>query len=101
MSAGRQFLGAVSGSLDTDSLFEEVRMESLKVPEGSRADGRTLGDISPARMHGVQVAGINRGGIRILNPGGQENLRAGDEILALGAPSQLREFRGWLAEAAS
>jgi CPA2 family monovalent cation:H+ antiporter-2 len=96
--AGRDFLGGVSGLLDTDSLFEEVRMEALVVPEGSRADGRTLGEISPAREHGVQVAGIHRGGLRILNPGGQEALREGDELLVLGTPAQIREFRGWLSE---
>jgi monovalent cation:H+ antiporter-2, CPA2 family len=96
--AGQRFLGAVSGNPDTDSLFEEVRMEALVVPEGSRAAGRSLGEISPARNHGVQVAGIHRGELRILNPGRQEALREGDELLALGTPAQIREFRGWLAE---
>ena len=96
--AGREFLGGVSGTPETDSLFEEVRMEALTVPEGSQADGRSLGDISPARKHGVQVAGIHRGGVRILNPGAQEVLREGDELLALGTPVQIREFRGWLSE---
>jgi CPA2 family monovalent cation:H+ antiporter-2 len=98
--AGREFLGGVSGVLDTDSLFEEVRMEALVIPEWSTAGGRTLGDIAPAQNHGVQVAGIHRGGIRILNPGAQEVLQAGDELLTLGTPAQIREFRGWLAERA-
>jgi CPA2 family monovalent cation:H+ antiporter-2 len=98
VQAGRRFLGGVSGTLDTDSLFEEIRMESLTVPEGSAADGRSLGEISPARNHGVQIAGVNRAGTRILNPTGQEVLRAGDELLSLGTPAQLREFRGWLGE---
>jgi CPA2 family monovalent cation:H+ antiporter-2 len=96
--AGRDFLGGVSGLLETDSLFEEVRMEALVVPEGSRADGHSLGEIAPARNHGVQVAGIHRGGVRILNPGGQETLEEGDELLALGTPAQIREFRGWLSD---
>jgi CPA2 family monovalent cation:H+ antiporter-2 len=96
--AGQRFLGAVSGIPDTDSLFEEVRMESLTVPVGSGAAGRTLGEISPARKHGVQIAGIQREAARILNPGAQEVLQPGDELLALGAPAQIREFRAWLAE---
>lgn len=98
VNAGRQFLGAVSGTLDTDSLFEEIRMESIVVPEASPANERSLGEISPARNHGVQIAGVNRAGVRILNPTGQEVLRAGDELLSLGTPAQLREFRGWLGE---
>jgi len=96
--ARQAFLGGVSGTLETDSLFEEVRMESLTVPGWSGASGRALGDISPARNHGVQIAGINRAGLRILSPGAQEILLPGDELLTLGAPAQIREFRGWLGE---
>jgi len=96
--AGRDFLGAVSGTLETDSLFEEVRMEALIVPEWSGAGGHSLADISPARNHGVQIAGIHRGAERILNPGAHEVLRSGDELLVLGTPLQIREFRGWLVE---
>jgi CPA2 family monovalent cation:H+ antiporter-2 len=100
VNACRAFVGEVSGTLDTDSLFEEVRMDSVDVPEWSRASGRTLGDISPAKNHGVQVAGIRRGDGRILNPDGHETLRPGDELLVLGTPVQIREFRGWLTETA-
>jgi len=96
--AGKAFLGAVSGTPPADSLFEEVRMEALTIPVGSRASGRTLGGLSPAQNHGVQIAGINRGGLRILNPSAQETLRAGDEILALGAPQQIGDFKDWLRE---
>ena len=96
--AGQAFLGGVSGNLGTDSLFEEVRMESLTVPGWSNACGRALGEISPARSHGVQIAGIHRAEVRILNPGAQETLRPGDELLTLGAPAQIREFRAWLTE---
>jgi len=46
----------------------------------------------------VQIAGIRRGGVRILNPGAHEMLLHGDELLALGTPLQIREFRGRLAE---
>ncbi len=101
VEAGRVFLGAVSGTLDTDSLFEEVRMDAVIVPEWSRARGRTLGALSPARNHGVQIAGIHRAGGRILNPGGDEEVRAADELLVLGTPVQIREFRGWLSESAA
>jgi CPA2 family monovalent cation:H+ antiporter-2 len=95
---GKAFLGAVSGSPTGDSLFEEVRMEALTLPHWSRAAGRTLADLSPARDHGVQIAGINRRGVRILNPSAQETLRPGDEVLALGAPLHIAEFKTWLRE---
>jgi len=96
--AGKAYLGLVSGSLGSDSLFEEVRMETVHVAEWSRANGRSLGELAPAHVHSVQIAGIHRGGIRILSPGGAEVLRQGDELLVLGTPDQIREFRGWVAE---
>ena len=100
VNAGKAFLGAVSGAPAADSLFEEVRMEAITLPGWSRAAGRTLGGLSPAQNHGVQIAGINRGGVRILNPGAQETLYAGDQVLVLGAPEQLGEFKVWLRERA-
>jgi CPA2 family monovalent cation:H+ antiporter-2 len=73
-------------------------MDAIEVPEWSSASGRTLGDISPAKNHGVQIAGIRRGAGRILNPNANEALQAGDELLVLGTPNQIRDFRGWLTE---
>ena len=98
VNRGRAFLGGVSGAPDTDSLFEEVRMEAIDVPDWSSASGRTIGEISPAQNHRVQIAGIRRGEGRILNPGASEMLRPRDELLVLGTPGQIREFRGWLTE---
>jgi len=101
VAAGRLWLSAVSGAAGGESLFDEIRMEALPLPAGCRCVGRTLAELAPARLHGVQIAGIHRGGARILNPGGAEVLRAGDELLALGPPQQIREFRAWLAETAA
>ena len=91
-------MSGVSGSPVTDSVFEEVRMEAVVVPAWSGAAGKTLGELSPAENHGVQVAGVHRGGLRILNPGAHERLRSGDEILVLGTPVQIGEFKDWLRE---
>jgi CPA2 family monovalent cation:H+ antiporter-2 len=96
--AGRKYLGTVSGRDGVDSVFEEVRMESIVVPPWSRAAGRTLGELSPGHNHGVQVAGVHRGGLRILNPGAPEILRGDDEVLVLGTPVQIDEFKAWLRE---
>jgi CPA2 family monovalent cation:H+ antiporter-2 len=95
---GKKFLGAVSGSPEALSTFEEVSMEALTVPAWSRAGGCTLGEIAPMQAHGVLVAGINRCGVRILNPRAEEVVREGDEVLALGTPAQIRSFKAWLRE---
>ena len=96
--SARDFLGTVSRTAPADSLFEEVRMEALSVPAWSRAAGQSLGELAPARSHGVQVAGIHRGGIRILNPGASETVRPGDDLLVLATPAQIVGFKAWLTE---
>jgi monovalent cation:H+ antiporter-2, CPA2 family len=98
VKAGRKFLAAVSGDHVTDSVFEEVRMEAVTVPMWSRATEKTLAQLSPSQNHGVQIAGVHRGGLRILNPSAQEMLHSGDEILVLGTPVQIAEFKTWLCE---
>jgi CPA2 family monovalent cation:H+ antiporter-2 len=98
VKAGKVFLGVVSGTHGSDSLFEEVRMEAVKIPHWSRAAGHTLAELSPAQNHSVQIAGVNRNGLRILNPSAQEMLRAGDEVLALGAPVHIAAFKDWIRE---
>jgi len=99
LEEGKRFLTEVSGLPPAPSEFDDVRMESLPVPPLSPAAGRTLRELSPAQVHQVQIAGINRQGFRILNPGADEAVRGGDELLTLGTPTQLRAFKAWLAEA--
>ena len=98
VAAGARFLGAASATAASDSVFEEVQMQSIRVPEWSRAADRTLQDLAPAQVFGLQIAGINRKGVRILNPVSDEWIRAGDELLTLGTPEQTREFKAWLTE---
>jgi monovalent cation:H+ antiporter-2, CPA2 family len=96
--AGQRFLSTVSGAPVSDSVFEEVRMEVVVIPAWSRAAERTLGELAPAREFGVQVAGVHRGALRLLNPAAHECLRAGDEILVLGTPVDITEFKAWVRE---
>ena len=99
VKAGRKFLGAVSGLNGTDSAFEEIRMEAIGAaavePRGRR--GRWA-NYRRRKITGSQVAGVHRGGLRILNPSAHETLRGDDEILVLGTPVQIAEFKLWLRE---
>jgi len=96
VKAGKEALSAVTlASVDTSDLAE-VRMEAMEIPRGSPAAGCRLGEITPAQRRGVQIAGVQRHGARILNPSAQEELRCGDRILALGSPDQIRGFSAWL-----
>ena len=88
----------MSGVPPAPTVFDEVSMEVLVLPAWSAIAGCTLGEFEPARKHGVLIAGLNRHGRRILNPSSSEVLQAGDELLALGTPQQIRDFKAWLQE---
>jgi CPA2 family monovalent cation:H+ antiporter-2 len=74
-------------------------MESITVPEGSAAAAKDLKTLIPTQGHHVLIAGIRRGGTRVLNPTGDEMLGVGDELLVLGTPEQIAGFREWLEQA--
>jgi CPA2 family monovalent cation:H+ antiporter-2 len=95
VAAGKEYLQQASGT-PTISTFDEVRMESVEIPPGSGLHGRTLVDLALSKEYGLQVAGINRGGLRILNPGGEEKIFTGDSVLVLGSPDQIANFAGAL-----
>ncbi|HEU5081577.1 MAG TPA: cation:proton antiporter [Opitutaceae bacterium] len=98
VEAGKRFLTAVSGTPNMLSEFDEVRMESISVPPMSAAAGKDLKTLSPAQHYKIQIAGINRAGMRILNPAGDEVILSGDELLILGTSEQIRAFKDWLSE---
>jgi CPA2 family monovalent cation:H+ antiporter-2 len=92
VAAGKEFLQRASGA-PTVSNFDEVRMESIELPKDSELYGRTLAELALSSAYGVQVAGINRNGLRLLNPGGAEKLALGDDLLLLGTPDQIAAFK--------
>ncbi|AOS45205.1 Inner membrane protein YbaL [Lacunisphaera limnophila] len=95
VAAGKEFLQRASGA-PVVSNFDEVRMESVELPPGSGLHDRTLADIALGKAFGLQVAGINRAGRRILNPSGEEKLYTGDDVLVLGSPDQIAAFKATL-----
>ncbi|MBI2511317.1 MAG: cation:proton antiporter [Opitutae bacterium] len=96
-AAGKAFLLGVAGE-HASSNFDEVRMETCELPVDSKLAGKTLAELAPTRRCGVQVAGIHRGGLRILNPSGDEKLLPRDDVLVLGSPDQIAAFKAWTRE---
>ena len=92
VAAGREFLQRASGAPVTSN-FDEVGMESVDLPAGTALHGRSLADIALGKAFGLQVAGINRAGRRMLNPRGEEKLFSGDSVLVLGSPDQIAAFK--------
>lgn len=96
-SAGKAFLRRVSGATPSAS-FDEVRMESVRLPVVSAVIGRSLAQLAPNVHCGVAVVGIQRGSARILNPQGAEKFEATDDVLVLGTPEQIAAFKAWVQQ---
>ena len=95
IAAAREGLGQVKGG-DAVDHFDEAGLETVNVPEGPRA-GRSLAELQIPKEVGILVAGIHRGGRKIVSPAGNERLEEGDQLLVLGSPEQIRRFRDWLS----
>ncbi len=89
-----------STPLRTESvdLLDEIRLESLEVPENSRLVGNALAELEIPRRTGVQIVGVARGDFRMLFPGPFQVLNAGDWLLVVGARDQIHRFREWILE---
>jgi K+/H+ antiporter YhaU regulatory subunit KhtT len=96
MIAAKKFLATVSAAEPVTADFDEVRIEVVVVPPGSPLAGHRLAELAPTRRCGVQLIGIGRNGGRILNPGAEETLREGDEVLVLGNTEQIDAFKTML-----
>ncbi|MEW6305461.1 MAG: cation:proton antiporter [Verrucomicrobiota bacterium] len=76
--------------------LEELTLDIVLVPHDCPKAGQPLAGLDLIRQVGVQLAGIQRGGRRMLNPAGTDCIEAGDELLVLGTPKQIQDFREWL-----
>lgn len=88
--AARAFLN--STCMTESERLNEIRMDTLVVPEPAGSACRTLAEWDIARQTGVQIAAIRRIGRRIVTPGPEEQLHAGDELLVLGTVEKIRQL---------
>ena len=91
-------------------MCQQIGLSSHREPvSGWHVDGLVVAIISNVRPSSgansrrrghseFKTAGVDRKGLRILNPNAEESLEAGDEILALGIPGQIDEFKFWICE---
>ncbi len=96
IAAARAYLCASLVRHPSHESFSDIGLEILRVPENSPCIGQSLAELELPRLMGVQVAGWHRAGQRVLNPPGNLILQAGDELLVLGTPAQIRNFGLWL-----
>lgn len=74
-----------------------ARLHAVILPEGAPAVGRLIRELAIRTATGASVVAIDRAGAPLVNPGPDEELRAGDQVYLLGSPEQLDRAEAALA----
>jgi len=75
------------------SLLHEANLETVAVTAHSPAVGKLIRELQLRTQTGASIVGIERRGANIVNPGPDEELQVGDQVLLLGNLSQLDAAR--------
>jgi monovalent cation:H+ antiporter-2, CPA2 family len=65
----------------------------VTIPAGALVAGKLIREIALRTATGASVVGIERHGANLINPGPDEELHAGDQVLLLGSRAQLDAAR--------
>lgn len=80
------------------ALLRDADLETVTLPDRSPVAGQRLADLGLRTKTGASVVGIERKGEARINPGADEILETGDQLLLLGTPGQLEEAKRLLAD---
>ncbi len=80
-------------------LLRDARMETIEITTDSPAAGKLIRELQLRTRTGASAVGIERNGNSVINPGPDEELQAGDQVLLLGDADQLASARRLLAKA--
>ncbi|MFH2098296.1 MAG: cation:proton antiporter, partial [Pseudomonadota bacterium] len=68
----------------------DSRISTLRVCPGSRLEGRSLAETALRKKHGVTVLAVRRDGATLANPDPDQRFIAGDALVVLGTPADIR-----------
>lgn len=101
-SENYEMLRRVPGSrLEIEGLkssLSDVELSRMRVKEDSKMVGKSLADIDLRNRCGAMVLVIRRGDETIPNPGGDQIIQAGDTLMLLGKPEEIRQAARTVAE---
>jgi CPA2 family monovalent cation:H+ antiporter-2 len=75
------------------SLLREADLETVSIAADSPTAGRLIRELELRTRTGASIVGIERSGGNIINPGPDEELQSGDQVLLLGTRDQLNAAR--------
>jgi CPA2 family monovalent cation:H+ antiporter-2 len=82
------------------NLLKEAKIETILIGPGSAAKGKLISELGLRSRTGASIVAIERNGSTIINPGPDEEITDGDQILLLGRPTHLQAARRELSPAA-
>jgi len=78
----------------------EMVIEEIRIGESSPLAGSTVGESGIHQQFGIMILAIRSGGQTRFNPRAQDEIRAGDFLIAMGEPGQLVQLEALAARAA-
>jgi CPA2 family monovalent cation:H+ antiporter-2 len=79
-------------------ILKEAKLETVEIAADSPAAGKLIRELELRTRTGASAVGIQRNEESIVNPGPDEEFRAGDKVLLLGRADQLTKARTLLAK---
>jgi CPA2 family monovalent cation:H+ antiporter-2 len=79
------------------SLLSDADLATVAINPGSPVAGRLIRELELRTRTGASIVGIERAGARIINPGPDEELQSGDQVLLLGSVPQLNSAKSALS----
>ncbi len=78
-----------SKSADLPPLLRDANLETVSITARSPVVGKLIRELQLRAETGASIVGIERSGANIINPGPDEELQTGDQVLLLGTRPQL------------
>ncbi len=75
------------------AILREAGLTSVILPPNNPQAGKLISELRLRTLTGASIVGIQRDGTNLVNPGPDEELRAGDELLLLGSQPHLDSAR--------
>jgi len=80
------------------SLLSEADLETVTIAADSIGVGKLIRELQLRTRTGASIVGIGRNGVNVINPGPDEEMLAGDQVLLLGNRQQLDAAQALLAK---
>ena len=80
------------------AILRDAQVRTVRVPENAGAAGKLIGELALRTRTGASIVGIQRDEASLINPGPDEELRAGDDVLLLGSEGHLDSAQKLLNE---